>query len=182
MTLTHILPTLRRSIPDPLQPDRWPAHTDAGIADITISGVSLLRLVDWCDSPCVHTAAAVVPGSGGRASTTELGSVVVMTVEDVTRTSEGATVVTTDANLGSCRAVLTELRLIGRASTAPDEIVILRAASETSGDRVTADAPVVCLPSDVRVGDLLVVPCLGVGPRLGDIRVHPVAMLPHCGR
>lgn len=182
MTLTHILPTLRRSIPDPLRPDRWPAHTAAGIADITISGVSLLRLVDWCDTPCVHTAAAVAPGSSGRASSTELGSVVVMTVEDVTRTSAGDTVVTIDADLGSCRAVFSELRLIGRASTAPDAIVTLRAGSATSVDRARAETPAVRLPSDMRVGDLLVVPCLGVGPRLGDIRVHPVVVLSHCGR
>lgn len=182
MTLTHILPTLRRSLPDPLRSDRWPAHTDAGIADITISGVSLLRLVDWCDSPCVHTAAAVMPGSGGRASSTELGSVVVMTVESVTLDAEGATVVTTDATLGSCRAIYSELRLIGRASTARDTMVALCAASEASRDGATTEATVVRLPSDVRDGDLLVLPCLGVGPRLGDIRVHPVSVLPHCGR
>ena len=46
MTLTRILPTLRRSIPDPIAGDHWPAATVATITDVTVDGVSLLRVVE----------------------------------------------------------------------------------------------------------------------------------------
>lgn len=61
MTLTQLLPTLRRSIPDPIDYDCWPELTTPTTTDIVVSGVSLLRLVSICGTPCVHTAAAVIP-------------------------------------------------------------------------------------------------------------------------
>jgi hypothetical protein len=55
MTLTAILPSLRRSIPDPLQPRRWPEHTVPTVSDVVIGGVSLRRLVDITGTPALLT-------------------------------------------------------------------------------------------------------------------------------
>ncbi|MCS5723030.1 DUF6157 family protein [Herbiconiux sp. CPCC 203407] len=80
MTLTSILPTLRATIPDPLLIDRWPEWTHPTTTDVVVSGVSLLRLVEICDTPCVHVAAAVIPGTHGRPSGLEQASVIVTRV------------------------------------------------------------------------------------------------------
>jgi hypothetical protein len=37
VTLTTIMPTLRASIPEPLEPSLWPAHTVATTADVCIA-------------------------------------------------------------------------------------------------------------------------------------------------
>lgn len=84
MTLTHILPSLRRSLPDPLSRDSWPEYTTTTSDDVTIAGLSLVTLVQWCGTPCVHTAAAVIPGTNGRPSETELASIVVVRVNSAT--------------------------------------------------------------------------------------------------
>lgn len=55
MTLTAILPTLRRSIPDPLQPGHWPEHTVPTVSDVVIGGVSLRRLVEISGTPALLT-------------------------------------------------------------------------------------------------------------------------------
>lgn len=154
MTLTHLMPSLRRTLPDPLARDRWPEFTVVSTTDVTIAGVSLLRLVDWCSTPCVHTAAAVLPGTNGRPSETELASVVVTRITAVLPGSGGEQQVRIDAELDGCRPVLTECRLIGRASTAHTRPVALQSAS-------TGSAHPVSLPADLRVGDLVVVPCSG---------------------
>ncbi|PJJ65364.1 hypothetical protein [Compostimonas suwonensis] len=143
MTLTHIIPSLRRSIPEPLVADRWPEHTVASTTDVTIAGVSLIRLVELCDTPCVHTAAAVIPGTGGRPSPTADMSVVVSTVLSVERSPDGLVVVI-DAEPGECDANLAETRLLGRVSTAKGVPVRL------SGER--ADAATAARSAGVGVG------------------------------
>lgn len=45
MTLTQIMPTLRRSIPDPLHARSWPEHTTATVDDVVIA-VSVTDVVD----------------------------------------------------------------------------------------------------------------------------------------
>lgn len=55
MTLTEILPTLRRSIPDPLNPRHWPEHTMPTTTDVIVGGVSLTRLVELSHTPALHT-------------------------------------------------------------------------------------------------------------------------------
>jgi hypothetical protein len=181
MTLTHLLPTLRRSIPDPMTLDRWPEFTVATVDDVTVAGVSLTCLVDWCETPCVHTAAAVVPGTGGRPSDTELASVVVARVTTVENV-DGHLDVWLDADLDGCHGLLSEARLIGRTSTARGMLAQLRPASVL----------LVELPSDLRVGDLIAVPCIGVTrrrdilpmtshrERLSDDRLDGEPS--HCGR
>ncbi|MGA1836017.1 hypothetical protein VD659_03710 [Herbiconiux sp. 11R-BC] len=144
MTLTSILPTLRASIPDPLAIDRWPEWTHPTTTDVIVSGVSLLRLVDICDTPCVHSAAAVVPGTHGRPSDTEQASVVVARVTSIERPG----VLTLDADLAAVSACLEEVRMIGRVST-------------RRGRPFQLGNAVVALPEDLAVGDLIVVPCAG---------------------
>jgi hypothetical protein len=61
VTLTTIMPTLRASIPEPLEPSLWPAHTVATTADVCIAAISMARLADVVGTPCVHTAEQAPP-------------------------------------------------------------------------------------------------------------------------
>lgn len=136
MTLTHLLPSLRRSIADPLDPRKWPAHTITSIDDVTVAGVSLDCLVDWCGTPCVHT--------------TDAGSVIVARVEAVEIDAEGRVDVWVDAELARCDATWQEARMIGRVSTAHAVPTHLRPTSDPQRT--------VLLPADVRQGDLIAIP------------------------
>ncbi|WP_066039162.1 hypothetical protein [Herbiconiux solani] len=150
MTLTSILPSLRSTIPDPLAIDRWPEWTHPTTTDVIVSGVSLLRLVDICETPCVHVAAAVVPGTHGRPSDREQASVVVVRVTGVSdaQVESVAPVLTFDAELDALPAHLEEARLIGRSSTRRSQPFLVGGS-------------IVSLPSDTTVDDLIAVPCAG---------------------
>jgi hypothetical protein len=165
MTLTHQLPSLRRSIPDPMNCDCWPEATTATTTDVIVSGVSLLRLVDICGTPCVHTAAAVIPGTHGRPSATDGATIVVVRVTAV-RPSGNCLHVQVDGDLCLARPILAEARLIGRASTARSMAVLLVASSRVAGGADDRDPgyPVLPgeLPGDLRAGDLIAVPCRGM--------------------
>lgn len=191
MTLTHIMPSLRRTLPDPFVRDDWPEFTTVGTSDVTIAGLSLTCLVDWCGTPCVHNAAAVVPGTGGRPSETELASVVITRVTAVDRI-DGQPTIWVDAELAGCRPLVSEARMIGRVSTAHSgRVTILPRAADAPAYSATE------LPWDLRVGDLVVIPCRGVTAlhdvrgrarhpeRLGDDRVEHERdefPAPHCVR
>jgi hypothetical protein len=169
MTLTHILPSLRRTIADPLNRDNWPEHTTSSPTDVTIAGLSLVTLVQWCGTPCVHTAAAVIRGTHGRPSETELASVVVARVTSVAR-ENGQLSVWVDAELDRCAAICSEARLIGRASVAHGAAAILFPASPSGVVHRALE-----LPDDLEEGDLIVVPCIGV-TLLRDVQnrsIHP---------
>jgi hypothetical protein len=162
MTLTHILPSLRRTIASPLRRDLWPNFTTTSTVDVMIAGVSLLRLVDWCGTPCVHTAAA--PPAIARRRDSDTASVIVvkvLAVEPHGTEPDGAVPdgigtldVWIDADLSGCKAFPFETRMIGRASTAHDTVVQLRSGS---GD---CSVPFE-LASDIHFGDLLAIPCSG---------------------
>lgn len=156
MTLTHILPTLRASVPDPFGRDLWPEFTTASVDDVTVAGVSLTCLAGWCGTPCVHTAAAVIPGTGGMPSPTDIASVVVTRVIQINTASDGVLDVWIDARLAGADIEIGELRMIGRVSTAGDARARIHPAGEAAGPR-HVDAVV----SDLRAGDLLVLPCRG---------------------
>jgi hypothetical protein len=134
MTLTRILPTLRRSIPEPLDATRWPAHTHPTTTDVVIAGVSLARLADWCTTPCVHTdddAAAIVA-----------------TVTDVVPHPGGGLDIRLDADLAVVAAETAQARLIGRASSAPLCLAHL--------------GPLLLeLPTDLHCGDRVALPAHG---------------------
>lgn len=167
MTLTSIIPSLRRTIPDPFSVNAWPEHTEVSTTDVTVCGVSLLRLVDLCQTPCVHIATGVIPGSNGRPSPHHDSAVVVVRVTSVLHEADTERIVLIDACLDAVHATWRETRLIGRASTAKSILATLRAgetAQSPCGARVA-----VALPSDVCEGDLLAIPCNSV-PALRDVR------------
>lgn len=152
MTLTSILPSLRASLPDPLDPTVWPARTEATVDDVRVRAVSMQRLAAVAGTPCVHTAEQAPPRYRPR---DWHPADVCVTVAAVTRVRRpwGVVFVELDAAVPDC-AVLTEVRLIGRRSVAPVAEVTL--ATNTTG---TA-GPEVLLPGDVRVGDLVCFPCV----------------------
>ncbi|MCI0157107.1 hypothetical protein KNO15_10420 [Leifsonia shinshuensis] len=156
MTLTHLIPSLRASVPNPLGRDLWPEFTTTSVSDVTVAGVSLTRLAEWCGTPCVHTAAAVIPGTGGMPSATEVASVIVTRVTRVATAADGATDVWIDARLTDSAVAIAELRMIGRVSTACDAQTRIHSAGESAAPLAVDE-----LVSDLRVGDLLAVPCRG---------------------
>jgi hypothetical protein len=155
MTLTRQLPSLRRTLPDPLAVDLWPEATVATTIDVVVSGISLLRLVEVCGTPCTHSGAAVLPGTGGRPSPTARSTVTVMRVTDVALHPSGCLVVRTDAHLDNPTLIWSETRLIARVSTAHTHRMVLDRGAVGG---VLAQMADVELPADLRVGDLLVIP------------------------
>lgn len=145
--------------------EHWPRYTTATVDDIVVSGVSMLRLVELCGTPCVHTATA----SAHTEATVDDGpprqldvSVVIVRVTSV-RGRGAERVVEVDGRLDGSDACWLELRRIGRASTAPIVAVGLLTPSEPgTGNQVS-------LPVDIAAGDLIAVPC-GHVSALRDIR------------
>ena len=160
MTLTSIMPSLRRTLPAPLSADSWPEHTHATTTDVVVSGISMLRLADLCETPCVHTGDAVIPGTHGRRAPGQDAAVVVVKVTAVLKNWDADRVVLIDACLDSVPALWGEARLIGRASTAHDaSAVVLSGESHhnTGEGRAALE-----LPADLHEGDLLAIPCRGM--------------------
>lgn len=170
MTLTAILPSLRASIPDPLDPSAWPAHTEPTTDDVRVSAVSMARLADVAGTPCVHTAEEAPPRYRSRDWTPRGMSVAVAAVTGVRRT-DGGLVLELDAVLPAC-AVLDEARLIGRRTTAPRATAVVR---DPLADGEGADAPVLVVPADVAVGDLVCFPCGRALTHREVVVVHHVA-------
>ena len=158
MTLTDLMPTLRRSIPDPLRAASWPDHTEATTTDVVIAGVSMLRLAELCATPCVHTGERTIAARrAGGALRTDIAVVIARVVMVVTN-ADADRVVLIDACLEGVEAVWSEMRLIGRASTAGDAGAILL---DGNAEGSTPKPPHVALPGDLRAGDLLLLPCVG---------------------
>ncbi|WP_316317190.1 hypothetical protein, partial [Clavibacter michiganensis] len=119
MTLTAILPSLRRSIPDPLAAALWPAGTVATTTDLRVGDVSLVALAAERGTPCTTTAAAVERGSSARASRTASASAVVLRILAVAPATAGSPrALLVDADVAGLACAWAEARLIGRASTA----------------------------------------------------------------
>lgn len=172
MTLTSILPTLRRTLPDPLRVTAWPEHTQATTTDVVIAGISMLRLVELCDTPCVHTADALIPGAHQRPALQPDAAVIIARVTAVLKNPDAERVILIDACLDTVPAVWEEARLIGRVSTATDAHAIILA-----GESHLAPCDgrnLVELPTDLREGDLLVIPCTGM-VSLHDVRPQPTS-------
>lgn len=158
MTLTSILPTLRDSLPSPFDREVWPARTSPTLDDVVVAGVSLLRIVDLCATPCVYTGAAVIPMSGGVVSSTDSTTVVVARIAE---TDAGS--IRLDATFRLHAPLWREARLLGRVSHAYEQPFSVLDAD--SG----AVSGVVRIPGDPRVGDLVAVPCPGCFS-VGDVR------------
>lgn len=158
MTLTALLPTLRSSIPAPFDAAAWPAGSAPTLDDVTVRAVSVGRFADICGTPCVCTGPAVIPASGGVASTTLSTTVVVATVTDA-----GPDTLRLDACVAGLAAVWREARLIGRVSHAYDEPF---AVVDAHGEEPCGT---VVLPGDVRVGDRIAFPSPGCHT-VGEVR------------
>jgi len=156
MTLTSLLPTLRESLPAPLEETAWPAGTHASPRDVVISGVSMLRLAEICSTPCVYSGAAVIPFSAGTASPTETVTVIMSTVTGID--TAGARL---DTRFDLHRPTWHEARLLGRVSHAREMMLELRG--------VDGEKARVSLPGDLRPGDVLAVPCAGCFS-VGEVR------------
>ena len=183
MTLTHLIPSLRASVPNPLGRDLWPEFTTTSVQDVVVAGVSLTRLAAWSGTPCIHSAAAVVPGTGGMPSEGSTASVVVTRVVEVAAAADGMLDVWIDARLTEVPAATAELRMIGRVSTACDAPARIHQAGAAGVLHVEA------LVSDLRAGDLLAVPCVGtvvlrqIDPRRTAVPDAGAAWAPTtCGR
>ncbi|GAA3671045.1 hypothetical protein [Microbacterium marinilacus] len=158
MTLTTLLPTLRRSLPDPLRATRWPDHTEATTVDVIIDAISLDGLARLCDTPCVHTGEHTVGHARDGRTVRDDITVVLTRVVHVERLADGLAL-RLDADLTHADPSWTDLRLIGRASTASVTNAIV-----VDGLRATS-----LVPADVTAGDVVAVPCAGLFTRR-DIR------------
>jgi hypothetical protein len=147
VTLTAILPSLRRSIPDPLTTRLWPDHTLATTVDLLVGGVSMVQLAHLCGTPCVHTGDHLVQAVAGRASAHSDRTVVLARVVAVESSA-----VRLDADLPAGDVLWREARVLGRVSTA-------HASEFRLVDSVLGAA---MLPADLVVGDLLAIPCAGL--------------------
>jgi hypothetical protein len=134
-----------------LDDGNWPEFSSTDGNDLWIAGVSLLRLVDCCGTPCVHTV--------------DESSVVVTRVIGVSLAIDGSVIVTIDAELDGCRAELGGLRMIGRDSDSVLFRMLLRSAADESNPYLAKG-----LPADLEPGDLIAIPCRGL-TALHDIRV-----------
>ncbi|SDQ53357.1 hypothetical protein [Microbacterium sp. cf332] len=173
MTLTSLLPTLRRSIPSPHARDAWPARTVVTCDDVVVCGISAQRFVELCGLPAVMTAPAVIPLSGGMASATATTTVLLLRV--MRGPDDGSPTLVVDADLDAAGlAVWGEARLLNRVSSAHDQRIEVGGA-----DRERLTGASVVLPADVRGGDVIAVPCAGA-LGVGDVRPHPAAR-PHAG-
>jgi len=173
MTLTRMIPSLRTILPDPLLVDSWPEATVATTTDVVVSGISLLRLVKVCGTPCVHSGAAVIPHTDGRPSSTNRTAVLVVRVTRVELHECGSVIVETDARLDDLRLVWSQTRLIGRVSTAHSQVVLIAVRPVESDLRRTSRACSVELPVDLRVGDLLAIPSVQIATGWA-LRPHPL--------
>ncbi|WP_022888657.1 hypothetical protein [Agromyces italicus] len=148
MTLTRLLPTLRRSIPDPIAPERWPAGTRATTTDIIVGGLSMTRLAERDGTPLTHLAPTPAGALGERV---RHRGVALATVRDV---SVGPGLeVAVDAERGPHRPDWAEARLIGRVSVAKVVAVSIRFADGGCHGLARLE-----LPGDLAVGDLVAVP------------------------
>ena len=123
---------------------------------MTVAGVSMLRLVDWAGTPCVHNCDAESEGPA---------SVVVARVTSVVVNATGAVEVTIDADLDGCKPVVEATRMIGREPRCARFDMLVRSPKDDALNYVVR-----ALPADIAAGDLLAFPCVGPSA-LHDVRV-----------
>lgn len=159
VTLTDILPTLRGSLPDPLDQTRWPAATHALVDDVVVQGLSLSRAARLLGTPLVF-----------RPATADPVGVVVLTVSGVTEGGQGRRVLCGRTRLSSAVCIAAdemcwyEARLVGRVSVTHRRPATLTAC----GVARTMDLPVDLAPGDVVVIPVRMSPAAPGGCRLLD--------------
>jgi len=167
MTLTTLLPALRKSLLDTVRTPRaearraaleaWPAGTELTADDVLVDRTSMARLAEHYATPRVHVPVGAdvtrIDRFWGEAPAR---SVVLAHVEDaVPRLGDDARQAWLDADLGGCAALVERARLVGRESGAPPRRFTLHPAPGRGG-------PAVLLPRDLHRGDVLAIPCAGL--------------------
>lgn len=152
MTLTTVIPSLRASIPDPLDATHWPDHTVATTTDVLVSAVSLTELSHLVGTPLIHVSDEC--RHAAAASPDAQSSVVITAVLSRRELDEGR--IDVELDLGaSCRGLdHAQARLIGRSSVHPAG----RVQIHTRADRLRHPSN---LPDDIAVGDLIALPWPG---------------------
>lgn len=138
-------------------PASWPVGTVHTADDVTIQGDSLTALAGHRDTPCVRIAPT--PFAGHM-------TVVLTRVEEVT--SDRTPRVRFDARLGRAEALLDTARVLGRASDGRRRRMHVQDEQHTW-----------MLPRDLRVGDLVAIPCRTV---LTPALIRRDDLPPHCRR
>jgi hypothetical protein len=170
--------------------DFWPEATVFSESDIVVSGTSLLRLVEVYGTPAVHSAAAVIPGSGGRPANDARVAVLVVRIVAVERNASRMTIAQPDARLDNLRLIWSEARMFGRPSSGRHTIGLVVRKPGTTDLAATDDAFAVDLPVDLRTGDLLAIPSRGIRtdsvgslhPLTGRRDARPDSVLEAAGR
>ncbi|MCG7414405.1 hypothetical protein [Microbacterium aurum] len=171
VTLTDIVPTLRRTLPVPLRARAWPDHTTPTTTDVVVAGVSMRRLAEMCGTPCVHNTDRIIRTNPRQAEVLRSDvSVVITRVVMTVNNLDSQRVILIDANFSDVPAVWSEARLIDRISAAASAPGILLAAEAAAP---AYPSPPVRLPADLAEGDLLALPCEGTVP-LGRVRPVPL--------
>ncbi len=150
MTLTAILPTLRASIPDPIDLRRWPEGTRATVRDLVVAGQSMNTVATQRKTPCVFDAGECGPW----ACDCEARGVLLVRVVAVGGPSEpvpsyAGPELILDVDPRATAADWSEVRLINRVST----------SKQITWHLVSGEPVMVDLPADVGPGDVLVAPC-----------------------
>ncbi len=159
MTLTDIMPTLRGSLPDPLDQTRWPAGSLATLDDVVVQDLSLSRTARLLGTPMVFRSPTVDP----------IG-VVLLGVSEVTtgwphrRILCGRTRLSSTVTVDDSEMCWYEARLVGRISVAHRRPMTVTAC----GVERTADLPVDLVPGDIIAIPVRIAPTTPAGCRLLD--------------
>jgi len=155
VTLTDIMPTLRMSIPDPIDLTAWPPQTATTTDDVVVESLSMHRVADLLGTPCEWTTTS--------GPTVGCARVVLCRVSAVVHDGDEP-IALVDCAAAHIGADWTHARLIDRISVAYKGLFRVLGDGSTAHSRpdrpaASVDGPTVSLPRDLQVGDLLIVPC-----------------------
>ena len=154
MTLTGLMPSLRASIPDQLDPDHWPDHTVVTTRDILVAAVSLTELAHLLGTPFVHVSDEHRSSNGSSHTPDGHCSVLVTTVVGRRVLPNGRVDVAVELPPRCVGLDFAAAHLIGRISVEPAGTTQLH----TTGDQLRHPS---ALPEDATVGDLVAIPWPG---------------------
>ncbi|MGK9148478.1 hypothetical protein KXS11_12700 [Plantibacter flavus] len=136
----------------------WPLESSVQETDVLLGEESLLHLAEAEGTPMLRNA----PGENGR-----VVSVLVTRIEAVIEALDFAGIdVWTDAEITGCRPLLRHARIIGRPAGPGTVQARMRPTAVTWSREECVE-----LPSDVRQGDLVAIPCEGP-TALYDVQRH----------
>ncbi|WP_068482663.1 hypothetical protein [Pseudoclavibacter helvolus] len=154
MTLTNLLPSMRRFLPSPMTLDLWPVSTQPTLTDVYSENVSMMAYAEICGTPCVHSASGAVKGSNGTRPADADCTVIVTSVTAVIKTGDEMSILL-DSRLGALPCQWSEMRLLGRISPARN----CRVRVLEEGMLISV---ILALPNDLVEGDVLALPCPGL--------------------